>query len=462
MSEVNVKKSAPQAVELEKAVLGALISDSTSVDEVMQIIKSSEVFYKESHKHIFNAVMDLYHKNEPVDLLTVSSRLKANGKLEEAGGDYALIELTQMVGSSAHVEYHSRILLQKWIKRELIKTAVETMTMCYDDKSDVFDVENYVESKLDAIREGYASGKNKLTIEQAADYVLRRVEVLSNLSDGEINGVPTGFKRLDKLTGGWQNSDLIVIAGRPGMGKSALCSATISACAKANKGVGVISLEMSTTQLVTRLMSNNSNFHLNQLFRHGFEEHKIKDYMPKLIMLRDKLSKWPVYFEDTPALDIRKVKSTARLWKRKYDIKLLIVDYLQLIKDESKKNREQEISSISQQLKAIAKELDIPVIALSQLSRAVENRGGDKVPMLSDLRESGAIEQDADLIAFLWRPGYYKIDVPDALLEKGGNTGLMIKKHRNGSLDDIALYFDENKTKFRDPVTCSEVDETPF
>lgn len=447
-------KVPPQALDLEVAVLGALLIDNTAADEVMQVITTPEVFYKDEHKYLFSAINDLYLKNEPIDILTVGSRLKSMAKLDVVGGDFYVIGLTQKVSSSAHAEFHSRILVQQWIKRELIKTSMQASALCYDDKVDAFDIEDYLEAKLDALREGYSTSKNALTMQQATHKVVERVEVLSNMTEGEITGVPTGFTRLDKITGGWQDSDLIIIAGRPGMGKSALCSATISACAKQNMAVGVISLEMSTQQLTTRLMSNNSNFHLNQLFREGFEQHKIADYMPKLIKLRDTMSKWPVYFEDTPALDIRAVKSKARLWKRKHDIKLLIVDYLQLIKDSTKSNREQEISSISQQLKAIAKELQIPVIALSQLSRAVETRGGDKIPQLSDLRESGAIEQDADVISFLWRPGYYGIDVPEHLESLGGNTGFLVKKHRNGSLDDIALYFDENKTKFQDPMTA--------
>jgi replicative DNA helicase len=450
---VDIKgKVPPQAIDLEEAVLGSLLIDNTTADEVMQIIKTSSVFYKLEHQHIFEAINELYLKNEPIDLLTVSSKLKSVGKLEDVGGDFKLIELTQRVGSSAHSEYHSRIILQQWIKRELIKTSAEASSLCYRDSIDVFDIENYIESKLDAIRETYTSGKKSLTMKEAAEKVVERVDVLCELKEGEITGVPTGFKKLNLLTGGWQNSDLTIIAGRPGMGKSAFCSATIIACAKQNIPVGVISLEMSTQQLVTRLMSNNSNFHLNQLFRHGFDKHKINDYRPKLLKLKDSMSNWPVYFEDTPALDIRTIKSTARLWKRKHGIKVLFIDYLQLVKDATKQNREQEISSISQQLKAIAKELNIPVIALSQLSRAVETRGGDKIPQLSDLRESGAIEQDADLIGFLWRPGYYNIEIPLHLMDKGGNTGLMIKKHRNGSLDDIALWFDENKTKFMDPL----------
>lgn len=442
-------KIPPSAVDVEQAVLGALMLDEKAIDEVLPIIKTADVFYKEAHQYIYVAINDLVNKNEPVDLLTVSSRLKTHGRLDGVGGDYYLISLSQSVSGSAHSEYHARLLLQMWMKRQFIKTSSEAIGMCYDERIDVFDIENYIETKLDIIREKTGAGTSQLSMMQATEAVVNRVEVLSNMVEGEITGVPTGFSKIDKLTGGWQQTDLIIIAARPGMGKSAFCSASVLAAAKLNKGVGVISLEMSTVQLVTRLMANNSNFHLNQLFRHGFDKDKIDDYFPKLVKLKVDMQNLPVYFNDTPALDIRDIKATARLWKRKHDIQILIVDYLQLIKDSTKTNREQEISSISGQLKAIAKELKIPVIALSQLSRAVETRGGDKKPQLSDLRESGAIEQDADLIGFIWRPEYYGMEVPFELKDIGANTEFNVAKHRNGSIDRKGIWFDNNKTKFQ-------------
>ena len=441
----------PQALDMEEAVIGAVMCDAKSIDEVITVIKSSDVFYKDAHRFIYDAVQDLYNNNRPIDLLTVSEQLKRNEKLDYVGGDYYLISLVQKVGSSAHIEFHARIIVQNWMKREFIKTSSEVIGLCYDQSTDVFDVENYLESKLDLIRELISSGSNQLTMSQAVHHVVERVERLSYMEEGEITGIPTGFDKLDRLTGGWQDSDLIIIAARPGMGKSAFCSATILASVLKNKAVGVISLEMSTVQLVTRLMANNSNFHLNQLFRHGFNKDKINEYFPKLNALKDSMKGYPVYFNDTPALDIRDVKSAARLWKRKHGIKLLIVDYLQLVKDATKSNnREQEVSSITGQLKAIAKELNIPVIALSQLSRKVEDRGGLKKPQLADLRESGAIEQDADVIGFIWRPEYYKFEVPQELYDIGANTELNVAKHRNGSLERVGLWFDENKTKFQE------------
>ena len=440
----------PHSKEMEEAVIGALLVDATAIDEVIQVLPRADFFYYELNQKVYQSILDLYNLNQPIDILTVNN--KYNAKYSGDDITFHLIGLSNQIGSSAHSEFHARIVLQDWIKREFIKLNSQAIAQCYKTGTDVFEIENNIEKSLDAIRETYKGSKQKISMVEATQMVVDRVDVLNKLDVGSITGVPTGFTRLDLITGGWQDSDLIIIAGRPGMGKSAICSATISACARQNKAVGVISLEMSTQQLATRLMANNSEFHLNQLFRHGFEKHKVNDYMPKLIRLKEQMQTWPVYFEDTPALDIKVVKSTARLWKRKHDIKLLIVDYLQLIRDTNKSgNREQEISSISQQLKAIAKELKIPVIALSQLSRSVETRGGDKIPQLQDLRESGAIEQDADLIAFLWRPGYSNMDVPHDLLSKGGNAAMFVKKHRNGSLDDIALYFDENKTKFKDP-----------
>jgi replicative DNA helicase len=449
-------KIPPQAIDLEEAVIGACLIDNNCVDDVLQIIKTNEVFYLEKHKLIFAAVKKLHLNNEPVDLLTVSNELKKIGVLDKAGGNYSLITLTQRINSSAHVEYHSRLLQQFYIKRAFIKVSNETIINAYDDNVDVFDLEAGLEKKLDEIKNNTtATGGNNLTISDAMDQVQQRVLHLSYQKENALTGVPTGFRVLDKITGGWQPSDLIIIAARPSMGKSALCSAFISAAAKQKMAVGVITLEMSTIQMVTRLTANNSNFHLNQLFRHGFAQHKIDDYSKTLDLVAGEIKKWPVYFNDKPGLDITDVKSQARLWKRKHNLKILIVDYLQLVSDRSHKNREQEISSVSRNLKAIAKELNIPVIALSQLSRSVETRGGDKKPILSDLRESGAIEQDADLISFIWRPNYYKIDVPLELSAAGGNTALLIKKHRNGSLADVAFWFDENKTKFVDPENRS-------
>jgi replicative DNA helicase len=459
-------KIPPNAIDLEEAVLGALMLSGEAVGEVFMLIKNSAVFYKEAHQMIFEAILDLYNKNQEIDLLTTSARLKNHGNLEKVGGDFYLIGLTQKVSSSAHTDFHCRILLQKWMQRELIKISSEVIGKSYDETFDVFDTMSMLSVKLDTINESIVGGGAQLTMADAMDKVVDRVEVLTNLDDSELTGVPTGFKKLDLLTGGWQNSDLIIIAGRPGMGKSALCSALILAACKSNNPVGVISLEMSTVQLVTRLTANNSHFHLNQLFRKGFRDDAPShhaDYFEKLNALKNEMRDYPVYFNDKPSLDVRELKAISRLWKRKHGIKLLIIDYLQLAKDKSKDGyREQEISSISQTLKALAKELDIPVIALSQLSRRVEERGGMKIPQLSDLRESGAIEQDADMISFVWRPGYYKIDVPEDLLAKGGNTGLMIKKHRNGSLDDIALWFDENKTKFCDPDAKFNSNENHF
>lgn len=441
----------PHSFKVEKSVIGALLVDNNTVDEVQNVIKSADVFFDAAHRVIYEAITQLYNVNQPIDLITVSAQLTKMEKLDVAGGDFGLIGLTQGVASGAHSEYHSRILLQFWMKREYIKTATEVLSLCRRESVDVFDIEKYIETKVDSVKDATGSGSRQLTMEKAVDQVVQRVEKLTGMDEGEITGVPTGFEKVDRLTGGWQNTDLIIIAARPGMGKSAICSRTILACAHNNMPVGVVSLEMSTVQLVTRLMSNDSNFHLNQLFRTGFPEHKVKEYMPKLISLKGKMQGYPVYFEDTPAMDIRIIKAVARRWHRQHGIKILIIDYLQLIKDATKaNNREQEISSISQQLKAIAKELNIPVIALSQLSRAVETRGGDKKPQLSDLRESGAIEQDADLISFIWRPEYYGFEVPHEMQSIGANTELSIAKHRNGSLDRLGIWFDSNKTKFMD------------
>jgi len=371
------------------------------------------------------------------------------------GGDFYLIQLTKKIASSAHIEQHCRILHQHWMRREFIKTGSDLMAKAYDGREDVFDILNGVSVAMDFINEQISGQSGERTIEQILDEIQDRIERLSNKGENEISGIPTGFKKVDRFTGGWQPSDLIVIAGRPGMGKTALVLNNILECGRRNIPCGMISLEMGTQQLVTRLVACNSHFHLNQLFRHGFDK---EEYFLKFLELKDKMRKYPIYFDDR-STDIRHIYSKARLWKRRHDIQLLVVDYIQLASDKTKPHREQEISSISRNLKQLAKELNIPVIALSQLNREVESRN-DKRPRLSDIRESGAIEQDADIITFIYRPEYYKLPLEEEFLAMGANAEFNFAKYRNGSLERIGLYFDANKTKFMDPELVNGKQET--
>lgn len=437
----------PCALDIEALVLGSMLVDTNAVHEAMPVLKNVEYFHDEKHKVVYEAIAKMHDANLPIDLLTINNFIPSE-KLKYIGGAAFLISLTQKVGSTAHLEYHCEILREFYMKRKLLFVSAEINRKCFDVDYSPVKLMDEAHDSITAISDNAMNQQAQMTLADALKKVEERVELISNKSADEVLGMKTGFVKLDNVTGGWQPSDLIIVAGRPGMGKTALTSRFILENAKCGNGVGMISLEMSTVQLCTRLVSNSSSFHLNQLFRHGFEK---VDYFQKLRNKTTEMSQLPIYFNDTPSLDIRSVMSQARIWKRKHDIKLLIIDYLQLITCQGKGNREQEISQISRSLKALAKELNIPVIALSQLSRSVETRGGAKRPMLSDLRESGAIEQDADVVSFVYRPGYYNIEPDDNVASAGGNCEFILAKHRAGSLGTIPMWFNENKTKFEDP-----------
>ena len=432
-------KIPPQAIDLEAVVLGAMLIDKKGVDEVIDILHK-DVFYVEAHQHIFEAVFQLFQEAQPIDLLTVSNKLKMNEKLDIAGGDYYLIELTRKVGSSAHIEFHARIILQKFVQRSLIKISTEIIEDSYADNKDVFDLLDDAEAKLYEVTQGNL----KKSVETAQDLVIQakqKIEEISN-KDG-LSGVPSGYDKLDKLTSGWQPSDLVIIAARPGMGKTALTlSMARNIAVNTNIPVAFFSLEMSSVQLITRLISSETGLTSEKLRTGKLEKHEWEQLNVKAKALESA----PLFIDDTPSLSIFDLRAKARRLASQHKIKLIIIDYLQLMTAGSSQkggNREQEISTISRNLKALAKELDIPVIALSQLSRAVETRGGSKRPLLSDLRESGAIEQDADIVSFIYRPEYYKIDEWDDEDQSptDGQAELIIAKHRNGGLENIRLKF---------------------
>ena len=432
-------KIPPQAIDLEAVVLGAMLIDKKGVDEVIDILHK-DVFYVEAHQHIFEAVFQLFQEAQPIDLLTVSNKLKTNEKLDVVGGDYYLIELTRKVGSSAHIEFHARIILQKFVQRSLIKISTEIIEDSYADNKDVFDLLDEAEAKLYEVTQGNL----KKSVETAQDLVIQakqKIEEISN-KDG-LSGIPSGYDKLDKLTSGWQPSDLVIIAARPGMGKTALTlSMARNIAVNTNIPVAFFSLEMSSVQLITRLISSETGLTSEKLRTGKLEKHEWE----QLNVKAKSLESAPLYIDDTPSLSIFDLRAKARRLASQHKIKLIIIDYLQLMTAGSSQkggNREQEISTISRNLKALAKELDIPVIALSQLSRAVETRGGSKRPLLSDLRESGAIEQDADIVSFIYRPEYYKIDEWDDEDQSptDGQAELIIAKHRNGGLENIRLKF---------------------
>ena len=432
-------KIPPQAIDLEEVVLGAMMIDKKGVDEVIDLL-SPEVFYKESHQHIFDAIRLLFEEGEPVDLLTVSQKLKTLAKLDKAGGDFALVQLTQKVSSSAHIEYHARIILQKHIQRSLIKISSEIIEEAYDETTDVFDLLDSAETKLYEVTQGNIKRSSE-TAQSLVIQAKKKIEEISN-KEGR-SGVPTGFNKLDDLTSGWQPSDLIIVAARPGMGKTAMTLTMARNMAVDYQiPVAFFSLEMSAVQLITRLISSETELKSEKLRTGKLEKHEWEQLNVKV---KD-LEKAPLFIDDTPSLSIFDLRAKARRLASQHDIKVIMIDYLQLMTGGSNQkggNREQEISMISRNLKALAKELNVPVIALSQLSRAVETRGGSKRPLLSDLRESGAIEQDADIVSFIYRPEYYKIGEWDD--DDGGPTDaqgeFIVAKHRNGGLDNIRLKF---------------------
>ncbi len=439
-------KIPPQAIDLEEVVLGAMMIDKKGVDEVIDIL-SPDAFYKEAHQHIFEAIFQLFESSEPVDLLTVSSQLKKNEKLAAVGGDFYLISLTQKVSSSAHIEFHARIILQKFIQRSLIKISSEIIEDSYDETQDVFDLLDKAEAKLYEVTQGNIKRSSE-TAQNLVIQAKRKIEEISN-KEG-LSGIPSGFTKLDRLTSGWQESDLIIIAARPGMGKTALTlSMARNIAVNNNIPVAFFSLEMASVQLITRLISSETGLSSEKLRTGRLAKHEWEQLNVKV----KGLEKAPLFIDDTPSLSIFDLRAKARRLASQYGIKLIVIDYLQLMTAGSSLkggNREQEISTISRNLKALAKELSIPVIALSQLSRAVETRGGSKRPLLSDLRESGAIEQDADIVSFIYRPEYYKIEEWDDedRTPTEGQAEFIVAKHRNGGLDSIRLKFIAHLGKF--------------
>ncbi|MBD0777727.1 replicative DNA helicase [Maribacter sp. ANRC-HE7] len=439
-------KIPPQAVDLEEVVLGAMMIDKKGVDEVIDILHP-DVFYKDAHRFIYEAIFKLFETSEPVDLLTVSSQLKKDGKLESVGGDFYLIKLTQKVASSAHIEFHARIILQKYIQRSLIKISNEIIEDAYDESTDVFDLLDEAESKLYDVTQGNL----KRSAETAQNLVIQAKKRIEEISNKEgLSGIASGFDKVDKLTSGWQPSDLIIVAARPGMGKTAL-TLSMARNIAVNSGVPVafFSLEMSSVQLITRLISSETGLSSEKLRTGKLEKHEWEQLNVKV----KTLEKAPLFIDDTPSLSIFDLRAKARRLSSQHGIKMIIIDYLQLMTaggSQKGGNREQEISTISRNLKALAKELSVPVIALSQLSRAVETRGGSKRPILSDLRESGAIEQDADIVSFIYRPEYYKIDEWDdeERTPTQGQAEFIVAKHRNGGLENIRLKFIGNLGKF--------------
>ncbi|MGZ5287585.1 MAG: replicative DNA helicase [Flavisolibacter sp.] len=442
-------KVPPQAKDLEEAVLGAVMLEKGAFDAVVEILRP-EAFYVDSHQRIYRAMQGLANKSQPIDILTVVEELRTREELDLVGGPYYVTKLTNSVVSSANIEAHSRIVLQKFIQRELIRISGEIISDAYEDSTDVFDLLDQAESKIYEVTSTHLRN-NYETIDSVLVKTIQRIEDLRHKNE-DITGVPSGFPSLDRVTYGWQSTDLIILAARPSVGKTAFAlNLARNAALHPTKPtpVAFFSLEMSAGQLVQRILSAESEIWLEKISRGKMEEHEMKQLYARGIQ---RLSQAPLFIDDTPALNIFELRAKCRRLKNANNIGMIIIDYLQLMSGTGENrngNREQEISNISRSLKGLAKELQVPIIALSQLSREVEKRkDGNKMPQLSDLRESGAIEQDADMVMFLYRPEYYDITQDEMGDSNRGETHIRIAKHRNGSLETIKLRALLNIQKF--------------
>ena len=451
----SIGKLPPQALELEEAVLGALMLEKSALNAVVEFLKP-EHFYSEAHREIYNAIITLFKSSEPVDMRTVVAQLRKDGKVELVGGPYRIAELTSKVSSAANIEYHARVIIEMAIKRDLIHIASQVHQDAYEDTTDVFELLDKTEQSIFAISDSNLR-KNYDNMKNLMYRAIQELQKLKEHKDG-LTGVPTGFSSLDRMTSGWQNSDLVIIAARPGMGKTAfVVSAMRNAAVDFKRPVAIFSLEMASVQLVNRMISAEAELEGEKIRKGQLLDHEWQ----QLVHKTNRLSAAPIFIDDTPALSILELRAKCRRLKAEHNIELIIVDYLQLMRGDSAGNREQEIASISRALKGIAKELSVPVLALSQLSRGVETRGGDKRPQLSDLRESGSIEQDADIVMFLYRPEYYKITVDEEGLPTQGMGEVIIAKHRNGSTGTVKLKFVGKYTKFAD-FDSPIVSDNPF
>lgn len=444
-------KLQPQAVEMEEAVLGGLMLDKNAITIVANIL-TTDSYYKEAHSLIYESMIELFKSAQPIDILTVTAELRKRGKLDIIGGAYYITSLTNRIASAANIEYHARIVAQKHIQRELIKISTEIQQDAYEDSTDAFELLDSAEKKLFAV----SQGNIKKDYKQMSSVIKEAISDIEKLKgkEGGLTGIPSGFTRLDRITSGFQRSDLVIIAARPGMGKTALVLSLARNAALGNpeepRAIAIFSLEMSSKQLVTRMISAEAEITGEKLRKGQLAEHEWHQLNTKIARLNEA----PIFIDDTPALSVLELRSKCRRLKEQNKIDMIVIDYLQLMRGDTENNkngnREQEVSYISRSLKALAKELDVPVIALAQLSRASEKRGSAAIPMLSDLRESGSIEQDADMVMFIYRPEYYQITEFEDGSSTHGVAELHIAKHRNGALDKVRMRFVHEFTKFVD------------
>lgn len=434
----------PQAIDIEEAVLGALLLEQNVVPDVLDQIQS-DCFYKDAHRKIFEAITKLAERNDPVDIFSVSDELTKSGLLEEVGGMAYLSQLSTKIGAAAHVEYHTKVLLQKFIQRELISISYDIQKKAFDDSLPVDDLVDSAEQRIFNLAERNMRSETE-TIKSIINQAIAEIEENQKREDS-LSGVPSGYTGIDKVTYGWQKADLVILAARPSVGKTAfVLTMARNMAVDYNVPVAVFSLEMPATHLVKRLMVSETGLSTDKI--RGAKK-LTPDEWTQLNQGLNNLSQSPLWIDDTPSLSIYEFRSKARRLVEKNNVKLIIVDYLQLMAGppELRGMREQEVAAISRSLKAIAKELKVPIIALSQLSRAVEIRGGNKRPQLSDLRESGAIEQDADIVMFLHRPEYVGVQDEASF---PGETDVIIAKHRNGEVCDVKMRFLSSEVRFVD------------
>jgi replicative DNA helicase len=448
IQDTGLGKIPPQALDLEEAVLGALMLEKDALSTVIDVLRP-ESFYKEAHQRIYAAITFLFANSEPIDLMTVSNQLRKTSEIEIIGGILYLTELTERVSSAANIEYHARIVAEMSIKRQIIGICSEMTKAAFEDTSDAFLLLDGLEQELFTLSDSNIR-KNYMDMSQIMRQALSELDQKKHAKEG-LTGIASGFSALDRITSGWQKTELIILAARPGMGKTAfVVSAMRNAAVDFQHPVAIFSLEMSAIQLVNRLISAEAEIEGEKIRKGTLLPHEWAQLHHKI----GKLTAAPIFVDDTPALSILELRAKCRRLKAQNDIQLIIIDYLQLMSGDSGKggigNREQEIASISRALKNLAKELNVPVIALSQLSRAVETRGGEKRPQLSDLRESGSIEQDADMVMFLYRPEYYGITGDEQGNSVVGLGEVIIAKNRSGSLDTVQLRFIGKYTKYAD------------
>ena len=453
---IPIDRVPPQAQEVEQAVLGAMLLDREAIGKAIELLDES-CFYSPAHQKIFSAIVSLYDRGEPADLVTLPEELSKRKQMEQVGGRLYIIGLVEGVATSANIEYHCRIVLDKSILRKLIETSTEVITKCYNESEDVNFLLDNAEQRIfevseKRIKQGFVS---------LSDILPHTFESIDRIKEGYISGLPTGFLELDSLTAGLQKSDLIVVAGRPSMGKTSFCLSFVENIAVENKiPAAIFSLEMEKNQLANRMLCSRARISSHKMRTGRLSDHE----WTNLSIAVGPLSEAKIFVDDTPGMGVLEMRAKARRLKAKEDIGLVVVDYLQLMQGpRGAESRQQEIALISRALKGLAKDLNVPVVACSQLSRAVETRGGERRPQLADLRESGAIEQDADLVIFIYRPELYGIKNIDFKKDKISTEGIaeiIVAKHRNGPTGSVLLSFVKQYARFENPELVHT--ETPF